>query len=98
MPSMEHLYIVTYDICCDRRWRRVFKTMKGYGEWMQLSVFQCRLDKGKQLQLADALSEIIDPGQDHVLIMDLGPSDSIKPKVTSLGKTFESLKREPVIV
>ena len=39
----ERLYIVTYDIADQRRWRRVFKAMQGYGEWLQLSVFQCRL-------------------------------------------------------
>ena len=44
--SDEHLYIVTYDIADDKRWRAVFKLMHGYGEWMQLSVFQCRLTRG----------------------------------------------------
>lgn len=37
----ERLYIVTYDISNERRWRRVFKLMHGYGRWLQLSVFQC---------------------------------------------------------
>jgi hypothetical protein len=27
----ERLYIVTYDICDDRRWRRVYDLMHGYG-------------------------------------------------------------------
>lgn len=39
----ERLYIVTYDIASQRRWRKVFRTMEGFGEWLQLSVFQCRL-------------------------------------------------------
>jgi CRISPR-associated protein Cas2 len=40
MPMIEErLYIITYDISDDRRWRRVFKLMKGYGRWLQLSVF-----------------------------------------------------------
>ena len=39
MPMIEErLYIITYDISDDRRWRRVFKLMKGYGRWLQLSV------------------------------------------------------------
>ena len=41
----ERTYIVTYDIADARRWRRVFKTMNGFGEWLQLSVFQCRLSR-----------------------------------------------------
>ena len=41
----ENLYIVAYDIADPRRWRRVFRLMNGYGEWLQLSVFQCRLNR-----------------------------------------------------
>ncbi|MCY4239233.1 MAG: CRISPR-associated endonuclease Cas2 [Rhodospirillaceae bacterium] len=43
--SDERIYIVTYDISDTRRWRRVFKTMHGFGEWLQFSVFQCRLSR-----------------------------------------------------
>ena len=48
----ERLYIVTYDISDDRRWRRVFKLMRGYGRWLQLSVFQCRLSAQRRAELA----------------------------------------------
>ena len=30
----ERLFIVTYDISDQRRWRRVFKVMHGYGDWI----------------------------------------------------------------
>jgi CRISPR-associated protein Cas2 len=95
---MEHIYLVTYDICDDKRWRKVFKAMNGFGEWLQLSVFQCRLDRSQFLKMADALSERIDPREDHVLIVDVGPADSVNPKVTSLGRRFQPVKREAVIV
>jgi len=32
--SDERMYIVAYDISNNRRWRRVFKTMHGFGEWL----------------------------------------------------------------
>ena len=44
----EHLYIVVYDISDPKRWRKVFKVMNGYGAWVQLSVFQCRLSRQRQ--------------------------------------------------
>jgi CRISPR-associated protein Cas2 len=44
----ERLFIVTYDISDQRRWRRVFEAMHGYGEWIQLSVFQCRLSRRRR--------------------------------------------------
>lgn len=95
---MEHLYLVSYDIRCPKRWRRVFRTMRGYGEWLQLSVFQCRLDAMNRLRLEADLTEVIHHDEDHVLIMDLGPADSVKPRVHSLGRVFEPVAREAVIV
>ncbi|MBI5141939.1 MAG: CRISPR-associated endonuclease Cas2 [Nitrospirae bacterium] len=94
----EHFYLVTYDISDQRRWRRFYRLMKGYGEWLQLSVFQCRLSQRRRAEMMEALSESIKHDQDHVLIMDIGPADMVKPKVTSLGKAFEPIKRETMIV
>jgi len=94
----EHLYIVTYDISDQKRWRKVFKLMQGYGEWLQLSVFQCRLSQRRQAELIATLDELIHHDDDHILLMDIGPADTVVPKVTSLGKDFEPVKKEPVIV
>lgn len=95
----EHLYIVTYDIADERRWRQVFKLMHGYGEWLQLSVFQCRLSRSRLLELQAGLGQRISAADDHVMIVDVGPADGVKPKVLSLGKrSFSPVVREPVIV
>jgi CRISPR-associated protein Cas2 len=94
----EQLYIVTYDIADDRRWRAVFRIMKGYGEWLQLSVFQCRLSPRRHAELIELLTGAINQRQDHVLLMNLGSADKVDPRVVSLGKTFEALGKEPVIV
>jgi CRISPR-associated protein Cas2 len=95
---MEHAYLVCYDICEPRRWRKVYKTMKGYGDWLQLSVFQCRLSREKVLFLKEELSEIVDSGEDHVVIIDLGPAESVRLRVDYIGKPFEPIERKPVIV
>lgn len=95
---MEHLYIISYDISEPKRWRRVFKCMKGYGEWLQLSVFQCRLSRMRMIRLEAELAEIINQREDHVLILDLGPAENVDPGVRSLGKIFEPVTREAVIV
>ena len=94
----ERLYIVTYDITDDRRWRQVFKIMKGYGRWLQLSVFQCRLTARRRQEMAAELESVVHTRDDHVLIIDVGPADKIDPRVESLGKTFESVKRQAMIV
>lgn len=94
----EHLYLVTYDIRDDKRWRRVFRLMKGYGEWLQLSVFQCRLSRRRHAELVALLDGAIKHGTDAVLLIDLGPADQVKPRVTSLGETFEVVARQTIIV
>jgi len=94
----ERLYIVTYDISNDKRWRRVFRLMNGYGRWLQLSVFQCRLTARRRAELARRLEEVIHRDDDHVLILDLGPADKVDPRVESLGKGFESVRRTAVVI
>lgn len=98
MKTQEHLYIISYDIGDTKRWRRVFKLMKGYGEWLQLSVFQCRLSERRHAELLSLLNGVIKDGEDHVVMLDIGPADSVKPRVVSLGKSFDAVKREPTIV
>jgi CRISPR-associated protein Cas2 len=94
----ERLYVVTYDISDDRRWRQVFKLMHGYGRWLQLSVFQCRLTARRRAEMARRLEAAIDGRDDHVLILDLGLADHVDPRVESLGKSFESVKRAAVVI
>ena len=97
--SDEHLYIVTYDIADDKRWRAIFKLMHGYGEWQQLSVFQCRLTRSRHIELTQKLGDLISLNDDHVLIIDIGPAENVQPKVNSLGKrSFARIERVPVIV
>lgn len=94
----ERLYIVTYDIADERRWRRVFGIMQGYGRWLQLSVFQCRLSAQRRAELATRLETVIHNKDDHVLILDLGPADKVEPRVESLGKTFEAVTRTAIVI
>jgi len=95
----EHLYVVTYDIGDQKRWRAVYGLMNGYGEWVQLSVFQCRLSRQRHAELIATLDEIINQVDDHVVIVDLGPAENVKPKVVSLGKAgFTPIQREAIIV
>ena len=96
--STERLFIVTYDIRCPKRWRKVFKLMNGYGEWLQLSVFQCRLSARRRAELQFALEGLIRRSEDHVVMMDLGDADKVSPKVTSLGLGFAPIVREAIIV
>lgn len=94
----EHLYLVTYDIRDSKRWRRVFRLMKGFGEWLQLSVFQCRLSRRRHAELIALLDGAIKHGTDAVLVIDLGLAEKVKPRVVSLGEAFAVASRQAIIV
>lgn len=94
----ERLYIVTYDISDQKRWRKVFKTMKGYGEWLQLSVFQCRMTDRRRAELVSQLDGEIHHEEDQVVIVDVGDADAVKPKIASLGRTYEPIERKAVVL
>lgn len=94
----EHLYIVTYDIADQKRWRRVFKLMEGFGDWLQLSVFQCRLSAVRHAELVQLLDGIIHHDEDHILLVDIGVAKDVEPRVTSLGKAYNPIGRGAVIV
>jgi CRISPR-associated protein Cas2 len=95
---MRRLYLVTYDICEPRRLRKVFKTMQGFGEHLQLSVFQCDLTAIDRIDMQAALEAIIDRDQDKVLMIDLGPTDPFPVKsIQTLGQQTKMVKRAPVI-
>ena len=94
----ERIYIVTYDIADSRRWRRIFKAMNGFGDWLQLSVFQCRLSKRRRAELEAHLRNFIKVGQDHVLIIDIGPADKADIAVVSIGKTYAAIERQAIVI
>ena len=96
--ASERLYIVTYDISSPKRWRRVFRLMKGYGRWIQLSVFQCRLTARRRADMAAALELLIRREEDHVLIIDVGEADRVDPQFESIGRTFETVRRQAIVV
>ena len=99
MSANERLYIVVYDIADTKRWRSVFRTMHGYGEWVQLSVFQCRLSQVRHAELIADLDGLIHHDQDHVVLVDVGQVDRVKPMIVSLGKrNYNPVEQESVIV
>lgn len=96
--AKERLYLVAYDIADPKRWRKVFGTMNGFGHWLQLSVFQCRLAARRRAEMTARLDRLIKPSEDHILIVDLGPADKVEVRIESLGKGYEAPKRQATIV
>ena len=82
---MRRLCIVAYDISDPKRLRKVFRTLKGYGQHLQLSLFRCDLTSAQRLQLSAKLRDIIDLARDKVMFVDLGPSVGQSHNIDFLG-------------
>ena len=65
-------YLVSYDIRDQRRWREAYKTLKGYGERIQYSLFRCRLSKTEKEQLRWLLQKILSD-EDDLMFVHLCP-------------------------
>lgn len=58
-------YLVCYDICEPKRLRNVYKTMRGFGEHLQYSVFRCELTDAEKVRMITALGKILNDQEDH---------------------------------
>lgn len=96
---MRKVYIVTYDISDPKRLRQVFKLMLGYGDHLQLSVFECELNPKELTELRHTLGEIIHHDQDQVLFIDVGPVEGRgADSIASLGRTYVDPERTAIVV
>lgn len=83
---MRRLFIVAYDISDPKRLRKVFRTLKGYGEHLQYSVFRCDITASQRVQLGARLRQITHHEQDQVMFVDLGPSDGRSHSIDYVGR------------
>lgn len=96
---MRTSYLVCYDICDDKRLRKVFQILRGYGDHLQYSVFECQLTLTDLVRLRAELAEVIHHKEDQVLFVDLGPAEGRGDRViTALGKPYTNIDAPCVIV
>lgn len=96
---MRSVYLVCYDVSDDRRLRKVFKTMRGWGDHLQYSVFRCDLSARERAQLVTEVSALIDHGADQVLLVDLGPPEGRAGDCFfALGRPYTAPERHAIIV
>ena len=83
---MRSSYLVCYDISDDKRLRRVFKLMRGFGDHLQFSVFECQFTASDLVRCRETLREVIHHDDDQVLFVNLGPAEGRGDRViTALG-------------
>lgn len=96
---MRNAFIVSYDIADPKRLRKIHKTMLGWGEHIQLSVFCCELSARDRVRMMAKLAPIINHDEDQILIFNIGPAPGRSDRaVEALGLPFEPRDRSAIVV
>lgn len=96
---MRTSFLVCYDICDDKRLRKVFQAMRSYGDHLQYSIFECQFTPMDLARCRAELSQIINHKEDQVLFVNLGPAEGRGDRViTALGKAYTALDAPCIIV
>ncbi len=70
MSKKNTLYVIAYDISCNKRRTKVHKLLSAYGEWLQYSLFECHLSRLQHLELNNKLQQLI-ADEDNVRLYPL---------------------------
>ncbi len=91
-------YVVAYDISDDKRRDKVFKTLLGFGDHAQYSVFFCELNQEELVRMRTRLRSFLHHGEDQVIIVELGPAvRSLSTSLDVLGKAYDPPLRTVVV-
>lgn len=82
------LLLITYDVNTEtaagrKRLRKVAKLCVDYGQRVQNSVFECKMDAAQCAQLKHRLKELIDPETDSLRFYNLG--DKYHSRIEHIG-------------
>jgi CRISPR-associated protein Cas2 len=96
---MRRCYLVCYDISDPKRLRRVHRTLRGYGEAWQFSVFFCVLKAIDRVRLQSDIEEAMNRKEDRVMILDLGPDErEARRSATVLGRSLPEQEGHVLVV
>ncbi|MEM4058645.1 MAG: CRISPR-associated endonuclease Cas2 [Thermoplasmata archaeon] len=95
---MRNRYIVTYDISDEKRLRKIFNIMRGFGNPIQYSVFICELSEKEKAILESLLIEIIHAKEDRIMIINIGLLDSNPEKRIEFLGLVKNISEQRLIV
>ncbi len=93
------VWIVAYDICNDKRLRKVARIMENFGRRIQYSVFECHLDECELIACMTELAAVIKHDEDQVLFLNFGPSSSLAERdIRTVGRPFHKIDPPSYVV
>lgn len=81
--------VVAYDIADDQRRLRTMKMLKGYGEHVQESVFECDLARADYRQMVRRLRQLVKLDADNVRLYHLCGTDVGRIRQLGVGRPVQ---------
>ncbi len=93
-------YVVCYDVREPQRLRKTHRTLLGYGDPIQYSVFLCDLSEAEHVLMEEAIRRVVVLPEDSVVVIDLGPADgpTAKRRIRALGQKRVAERSRCVVV
>jgi len=93
--------LITYDVSTTtpagrKRLRKIAKTCLDYGQRVQNSVFECKVNPAQLVEFRDKLLSIMDDQTDSIRIYNLGKN--WEPRVEHHGKNDDYNIEQPLIL
>lgn len=66
--SDKRWFLVSYDIRDPKRWRKAYKKLAGRGEWLQYSLFRCRMTETEKEALRWELETLLTAEDDLMFV------------------------------
>ncbi len=96
---MRNRYIVCYDISNPKRLAKMFKTMRGFGDPLQYSIFYCDLSRQEKILLLSKITEIVHHREDRVMLINIGHvKGKAEEAVEFMGRSVNFQSASPTIV
>jgi CRISPR-associated protein Cas2 len=92
--TAEQLWVIAYDSPSNKRRRKLAKLLEGYGERLQWSVFECRLQAHQLRRLREGLMRIATPADS----VRLWVVPQRAPAAEQLGKAVETTAWEDKVI
>ena len=91
-------YFVCYDVRNPQRLLQTYKTMCGYGDRIQYSVFLCDLSDVELIMMRSDLEDVMNIKEDSLVIVNIGSVEKSEARIITVGTSFETQRREATIV
>ena len=85
MTDHPRRYLIAYDVTDDRRRVKIANLLSAHGDRVQFSVFIVDCRPAKLIRVRARLAALIKPGEDSILLCDLGAPDRAHETMQYMG-------------